>query len=255
MNIDMKTNASNHSFHKSIYRLVITTILIFFLILSSSSSTHHVSAFNILTSPLAPGQLTTILTQASSCAITYISLIAYYDRPRGQLSIDVPKTLEVKSSQIPGAGLGLYAKIPLPSGTILGTYPGVVRPMGKYMKKYDKLPHTGTYAWRLTDNMDMIDPTDRNGYLTDYCRGGSDDFPLSYLLHEGILSSLFSFWSVPTLLTRINEPPIGGGGCNVRTEENLKTREVVFLLSRDVVPGEELFMDYGLTYDRSSYQG
>jgi SET domain-containing protein len=45
----------------------------------------------------------------------------------------------------------------------------------------------------------------------------------------------------------------GGGGCNVMATEDLAKREVIFELSRDVVKGEELFMDYGLTYDRSNY--
>ena len=82
------------------------------------------------------------------------------------------------------------------------------------------------------------------------CLGGTPDFPLSYFLHEKILRR-----GVPTLLARINEPPLGGGGCNICSSENLETREVTFALSRDVYEGEELFMDYGLTYDRSSYGG
>ena len=35
--------------------------------------------------------------------------------------------------------------------------------------------------------------------------------------------------------------------------ENLDRREVKFYLSRDVAGGEELFMDYGRTYDRTKY--
>jgi len=192
-------------------------------------------------------EIQTIVTQATSGLATYFSLVAYFDRPRGKLFVD-PSNIEAKQSQVEGAGLGLYATESMPEGTLLGTYPGVVRPSNKYMEKYEKLPVMGVYSWRFTDNKSLVDPTDREGKLHDYCLGGTDDFPLSYFMHENVLK-----WKVPTLLARINEPPIGGGGCNVRSEENLKTREVVFSLSRDVYAGDELFMDYGLTYDRTGY--
>jgi len=192
----------------------------------------------------------TALTQITSAAMTYLGLVAYFDRPRGKLSID-ESYFESKASQVEGAGLGLFLSKPFPEGTVLGTYPGVVRQSAKFMNKYNKLDDAGVYAWRFTDNLDYIDPTDRNGKLYDLCMGGTDDYPLSYWLHETVLKPLH----VPTILARINEPPIGGPGCNVRSEENLETREVVFSLSRDVYPGDELFMDYGLTYDRTSYDG
>ena len=56
-----------------------------------------------------------------------------------------------------------------------------------------------------------------------------------------------------TALCRINEPPIGAGGCNVGARENLDKREVVFTTLRDIFAGEELYLDYGLDYDRSGY--
>mmetsp|Transcript_2006 Transcript_2006/g.3050 ORF Transcript_2006/g.3050 Transcript_2006/m.3050 type:complete len:257 (-) Transcript_2006:1105-1875(-) len=192
-------------------------------------------------------EIPTIVAQATSGLATYFGLVAYFDRPRGRLDVDA-SNIEAKQSQVEGAGLGLYACRDIPEGTILGTYPGVVRPADNYMVKTGKAPDAGVYAWRFTDNQSFIDPTDQNGQLLEYCFGGTDDFPLSYFLHGTILR-----WKVSTMLSRINEPPIGGGGCNVRSEENLKTREVVFELSRDVYAGEELFMDYGLTYDRTTY--
>jgi len=112
------------------------------------------------------------------------------------------------------------------------------------------MPDIGTYAWRFTDNTEYIDPTDQFGNLGSMCLGGTDDFPLSYWIHQFLLKDV---WSVPTCLARINEPPIGAGGCNIRAEENLKVRTVTFTLSRNVKAGDELFMDYGTTYDRSSY--
>lgn len=194
-----------------------------------------------------PIDATTIVTQLTSAVATYVGFIGYFDRPRGKLTIS-ESSIEPRQSQVEGAGLGLYVKKSLPENTILGTYPGVIRPANNYMRKYSKVTEAGTYAWRFTDNEFFIDPTSSEGLLYDFCLGGTDDFPLSYFLHEKVLKM-----KVPTLLARINEPPIGGGGCNVRTEENKETREVVFSLSRDVTAGEELFMDYGLSYDRSSY--
>lgn len=194
----------------------------------------------------------TLLTQAISGISTYIGLVAYYDRPRGSLKID-ESLITMKQSQVKNAGLGLYATCALPSGTILGSYPGVIRPTrsAKFLQKFESIPQTSIYTWRFTDNEACVDPTNKEGLLLDKCYGGSDDYPLSYFIHE----TLFRWMSVSTVLARINEPPIGGGGCNVRASENLETREVVFELSRDVYAGEEFFMDYGLTYDRSSYGG
>ncbi len=199
-------------------------------------------------SDIMSSNLPTLLLQAISGVTTYIGLVGYYDRSRGDIQID-KSYFVAKQSQVEGAGIGLYVTKPLPEGTVLGTYPGVLRPSSKFLKKYESLPQTAIYTWRFTDNEYCIDPTDRNGMLPDVCYGGTDDYPLSYFINE----TLFRFISVPTLLARINEPPIGGYGCNVRSEEDLENREVVFELSRDVAAGEELFMDYGLTYDRSGY--
>ena len=145
--------------------------------------------------------------------------------------------------------MGLYASQPLSKGTVLGKYPGVLRPSSNFLNKYESIPQTAVYTWRFTDNKSCIDPTDKDGLLLDRCYGGTDDYPFSYFIHQ----VLFGWVNVPTFLARINEPPIGSGGCNVIVTENLETREVEFELSRDVLAGEELFMDYGLTYDRSSY--
>lgn len=187
-----------------------------------------------------------LLVQCASGIATYTGLVAYFDRPRGKLLVD-PSYLETRKSNVEGGGLGLFVKTSLPEGTVLGTYPGVLRPAHKYKQKYDRVSECSTYAWRFTDNSHFIDPTDVNGNLGEFCQGGTDDFPFSYLIHRWI------GWNIPTLLARINEPPIGAGGCNVRSDEDLEKREVVFSLSTSVVAGQELFMDYGLTYDRSMY--
>lgn len=206
-----------------------------------SSHKHATTAFSLNLTPS-----TGLLLQSASVMVTYTALVSYFDRPRGKLFVD-PSFLETKQSTVDGGGLGLFATKYMPEGTILGTYPGVLRPAHKYRQKYDKFPGCSSYVWRFTDNLQFVDPTDANGNLNICCQGGTDDFPFSYIIHRAI------GWKIPTMLARINEPPIGAGGCNVRSEENLDTREVVFSLSQSVSAGQELFMDYGLTYDRSAY--
>ena len=115
--------------------------------------------------------------------------------------------------------------------------------------KCRRYPQAVGYSWRFTDNKFVIDPTDSRGEIRDICLGGSSEVPFSNV----IFASLLRFWGVSTALCRINEPPIGAGGCNVSARENREKREVVFELIQDVVSGQELYLDYGLDYDRSRY--
>lgn len=71
-------------------------------------------------------------------------------------------------------------------------------------------------------------------------------------LSQGFFNSVLSFVQVPTTLCRINEPP-KGRDVNVITSEDRNSRTVTFILERDVYEGEELYIDYGLSYDRSMY--
>jgi len=135
-------------------------------------------------------------------------------------------------------------------GTVLGTYPGVLRPARAfYDGKCMRHPNAVSYSWRFTDDAYVIDPTDDVGEMRDVCLGGGSGAPLSTLL----FSTLFGFGGTSTALCRINEPPLGAGGCSVSARENLDKREVVFELVRDVLPGQELYLDYGPGYDRSGY--
>jgi hypothetical protein len=190
------------------------------------------------------------ILQVASATISYIGLVGYFDRPRGRLDIE-PSHLQVRDSQVTGAGLGLYATESMTKGTVLGTYPGVVVPLQANMEKFRQNPQCETYIWRFTDNERVVDPTNmQTGNLEDVCGGGTLHTPGSTLLFQ----TLFRAWNVPTTLARINEPPIGMD-CNVDSEQDLSKRHVTFFLSRDVVQGEELFMDYGIYYDRSFYGG
>ena len=185
--------------------------------------------------------------------MSYIGLVGFLDRPQGYLLDNADQYLEIKESQVPGAGLGLYAKVSLPRHTVLGTYPGVVIPLQQNLNKLQEYPPCEGYIWRFSDNMFVIDPTNPQGILDPMCVGGNPSMPLSMELHKYLLSGVL-LPQVPTTLCRINEPP-KGRDVNVVTDEDKEKRQVVFSLERDVYAGEEFFIDYGLSYDRSMYGG
>jgi hypothetical protein len=187
------------------------------------------------------------IIRLASGAATYFGFVAYSDRPRGKLLVN-PEYLEMKESQIPGAGLGLYLKETLPKDTVLGTYPGVVIPLRQNLDKLRQYPQCEGYVWRFSDNKFIIDPTNAVGDIEFNVRGGNPSMPLS----QQLFSLLLSFLQVPTTLCRINEPP-KGRDVNVVTNEDIPSRCVTFRLERDVYADEELFIDYGLSYDRSMY--
>jgi hypothetical protein len=182
-----------------------------------------------------------------SAALSYAGLVAVLDRPRGDLIVN-SDAVRVAPSSVPGAGLGLYATQSMPRGTILGTYPGVVLTLDQNLAKLRQYPWCEAYIWRFSDNKMIIDPTDAMGNIQDYTYGGNPTTPGSLLLCNTILQ----FFGKPTTLCRINEPPLGRD-VNVCTQEDLEKRTITFLLERDVFQSEELFMDYGVNYDRSRY--
>ena len=205
--------------------------------------------------PLAFASLDTIADESflwgirlTSALTSYFGFLGYLDRPQGYLMDHADEYLEVKQSTVPGAGLGLFAKETIPKNTVLGTYPGVVIPLGQNLGKLAKHPQCEGYIWRFSDNKMVIDPTNGEGILDSMSRGGNPSLPLSMELHK--LLNL----QVPTTLCRINEPPLGRD-VNVVTDEDREKRQVVFSLERDVYAGEEIFIDYGLSYDRSMYGG
>ena len=193
--------------------------------------------------------------------LTYFGFVLVNDRPKGQMGVPLiddgnnsDGCLRVAPSTVPGAGLGLFAARSMSKGTVLGTYPGVVLPLGQHSasSKVRDCPACASYIWRFTDNEYVIDPTDHgDGSLNALCKGGNPSQPLSVAFFN-ILFALGLWRGVPTALCRINEPP-KGSDVNVVTEEDLETRTVTFTLEYDVYEGQELHIDYGLTYDRSSY--
>jgi hypothetical protein len=213
---------------------------------SSSSSSSSLSAQEVV----ATHETILWTVRLASAAFSYTGLVAYLDRPRGgvQQQCILGKEVEIRASTVPGAGLGLFATAALPKHTVLGTYPGVVLPLPQNLAKLRTYPACEGYIWRFSDNRFVIDPTNAEGVLDSVCRGGNPSLPGSTFLFR----TLLQWMTVPTTLCRINEPP-RGKDVNVVTEEDLSRRCVTFSLERDVNPGEELFIDYGLSYDRSLY--
>ena len=183
--------------------------------------------------------------RVSSAVLSYAGFVAFLDRPRGQLLVG--PEVEIKESTVKGAGLGLFATQDLTQGTVLGTYPGVVVPLQQNLGKLQSFPQCEGYIWRFSDNRFVIDPTNRVGNIESVCVGGNPSMPGSLWFFENIITM-----TTPTTLCRINEPPLGKD-VNVVTNEDLKARTVQFVLERDVAMGEEFFIDYGLSYDRSMY--
>jgi hypothetical protein len=205
----------------------------------------------VISSEAIGAYLPSVMRATASAVVTYIGIVAYLDRPRGTEFVVENEQVRVQQSTVPGAGLGLFVATDLPRGTVLGTYPGVVIPLMQHTRKLRQFPACEGYIWRFSDNQMVIDPTNQRGELEEYVVGGNPSQPGSVFLFESILSKLSASQSS---LCRINEPP-RGRDVNVITREDLGARTVTLELERDVYRGEELFIDYGLSYDRSRYGG
>ncbi|KAL7563016.1 hypothetical protein ACA910_013537 [Epithemia clementina (nom. ined.)] len=192
--------------------------------------------------------------RATSAFLSYVGIVAFVDRPRGgKFQVNPETDIIVQPSSVPGAGLGLFCQRDLPQGTILGTYPGVLLPItDRNLVKLQRHPQCEAYIWRFSDSLYVLDPTNAVGELDPTCSGGSYAIPGSNFLFSTPLFRLLFGGGVPTTLCRINEPP-PGCDVNVITDEDLDSRTITFVLERDVMMGEELFIDYGLTYNRAMY--
>jgi hypothetical protein len=194
-----------------------------------------------------------------SAGLAYGACIAVFDRPRGQLLLPNDggtPYLQVRPSSVPGAGRGVFVTAPrIPQGTPLGTYPGVVLPLTNQLPKLQRYPHCETYVWRFSDSRYIIDPTNAEGRLEDVSYGGNLATWGSVWFHQQLLPKLPWYNFPTTLLCRINEPPKAGRffDVNVVTVEDLEARTVTFVAERDIYENEELFIDYGISYDRSGY--
>jgi hypothetical protein len=83
-----------------------------------------------------------LLEQVVCCFSTVTSAVGFYayeTRPSGDLAVH-SGDVQVKPSNVEGAGLGLFAARDLPAGTPLGSYPGCVWPARTWLQWKGILP-------------------------------------------------------------------------------------------------------------------
>lgn len=168
-------------------------------------------------------------------AITIIGggLIFYtYDnRPRGSA---LDNLIEVRKSEAIANQLGVFAKTFIPADTVIGTYPGYVKDSKTVFdtKNGEKaIAAAKKYTWMLTPDL-VLDPTNNDGTV-----------PLEIVY--------FGVSKIPTTLSRINEPP-PGKDCNCFSRDEAGY-SVQIVTEKNIFPGDEIFIDYGRSYDRSDY--
>jgi len=167
-------------------------------------------------------------------AVTSLIAAAYYlhqQRPRGWARRDL---VEVRKSPI--AGMGLFAKQRIPSRTVIGGYPGVLRTPTDMANKALAAPGAKQYAFVTSSGM-YLDPTDEQGLGPSARPGPSLPWP----------------FKIQADMAYANEPPPGSKGTTCFVEDGRDETELVFVANRDIEAGEELYIDYGSTYDRSGY--
>ena len=128
---------------------------------------------------------------------------------------------------------GVFAKAGIPTGTILGSYPGRRRSSSQVLQKAQHAPQTKQYVYHLRDTV-YLDPTDQRGQPSDKPSPG------------------LPWFSIDPSMAYVNEPSLGSS-VSVETVDGLDG-DVVFRAVADLRKGDELYIDYGTLYDRSSYR-
>ncbi|KAI7841508.1 hypothetical protein COHA_004900 [Chlorella ohadii] len=96
-------------------------------------------------------------------------------------------------------------------------------------------PGAKDYCFKTRSGL-LLDPTDVSGQLSSHPAPGLPWLPTDFTL------------------ACINEPPRGAGGTSVTVEDDPgDPNGLLCVAARDIAPGEELFMDYGICFDRTSY--
>lgn len=164
--------------------------------------------------------------------VVYLSAI-YANRPRGSARSDL---LVVETSHVPGAGRGVFARQTIPAKTVLGEYPGRPRKDIEMAAKCMLAPMARQYCF-LSSTV-LLDPTDETGLPSTRPSPG-----------------LWWPFEVDVTLSLVNEPPKDASlGTNVCVEDDPKDPDgLLFVADREIMAGEELFIDYGRDYDRSGY--
>ena len=176
-------------------------------------------------------QDTTSTIQNALILVFGVGYLVAEKRPRGSCRNDL---IDIRKSSLVSAGQGVFAKAFIPEGTVLGVFPGFVTTPEAALerKKSDKAREAAKkYMWALNEEL-VLDPTNANGVL-----------PLE-------LPYFFGLYKADTTLARINEPPLGKD-CNAYSRITGEMVEIV--TERNIFANEEIFIDYGNFYDRSSY--
>eukprot|EP00891_Asterochloris_glomerata_P000570 jgi/Astpho2/570/Aster-04425 len=169
------------------------------------------------------------LMKVAASAVISALVVAWHDRPRGWCSKDL---VQVKDSYV--AGKGVFACKDIPKGTRIGAYPGRPRSVPQILIKAETAPAAKGFVFH-TSTGQLLDPTDSTGSPSERPQPG-----MPWL------------WSVDHTLAFVNEPP-PGRSTNVEVGRGNSKLDLPFIASRDIEKGEELFIDYGGQYDRTSY--
>jgi SET domain-containing protein len=125
------------------------------------------------------------------------------------------KSLEIRTSQIPHAGNGVYTKVAIPKGAYLGAY------TGEFITDEEYLRRAAADRWQYM--MGLLDcATPHTGGITTI---------------DGINGNVF---------TRMNYAPVEFQ--NVKFEKICEAPFVKIRALRDIAAGEELWVDYGPNY-------
>jgi hypothetical protein len=129
---------------------------------------------------------------------------------------------EKKTSTIPNAGFGLFARLPIPKSTYLGFYFGVPMAESDFDAVKEGVGVASRYVFYYRNN--VLDPTDDQGVLYD---SYVDELNCPFLyINEDQKKPNVAF--------------IEGSECN----------QIICVSIQDISPGEELFVNYGKGIDR-----
>jgi SET domain-containing protein len=148
------------------------------------------------------------------CLLLAVALLTAVAAPQGQASYE--RDLEIRTSRIPRAGNGVFAKVAIPKGAYLGTY------AGEFITEEDYLRRATAGRWQyMMGLLDCAKPQ-TGGLVT----------------VDGVNGNVF---------TRMNYAPAEFQ--NVRFEKVCEAPFVKVVALRDIAAGEELWVDYGPRYD------
>jgi len=142
-----------------------------------------------------------------------IAVVAVVAVPAGQTSYE--KNLEIRTSRIPHAGNGVFAKVAIPKGAYLGAY------AGEFITEEEYLIRAAANKWQYM--MGLLDCAKPH-------TGGIATI-------DGINGNVF---------TRMNYAPAEFQ--NVKFEKICEPPYVRVVALRDIAAGEELWVDYGPRY-------